>query len=124
MVFLTHFNAAHEEADGECTHEKLKLSEIALQSRCTMQLESNKRNQTSPANEPWSGSGLDSSLGVLLELLLASPMNVVGGEDGWCACSKRQIVLSESGGDARLKWRQALGGESQREEVLLLTMAK
>jgi hypothetical protein len=29
MVFLTHFNVAHEEADGECTHEKLKPLEAA-----------------------------------------------------------------------------------------------
>jgi hypothetical protein len=30
MVFLTHFNIAHEEADGECTHEKLKPSEATM----------------------------------------------------------------------------------------------
>jgi hypothetical protein len=88
MVVLTHLDVAHEEADGECTHEKPKASETAMQSRCTRQLESNGLNQTSPTNEPWSGSWLDLSLGLLLELLLASPMNVVGGEDGWRACSR------------------------------------
>jgi hypothetical protein len=81
--------------------KKLKPSETAMQSRCAMQLESSELNQTSLANEPWSGSGLDSSLGLLLELLLASLVNVAGGEDGWRACSKGQLVGSESGGDAR-----------------------
>jgi hypothetical protein len=106
MVFLTHFDVAHEEADGEHTHEKLKASETAMQSRCTRQLESNGR--TSPANEPWSGSWLDPSLGILLDLLLVSPMNAGGGEDGWRVCSKGQTVGSRSVGKARLKWRHSL----------------
>jgi hypothetical protein len=55
---------------------------------------------------------LDSSLGLLLDLLLASPMNAGGGKDGWRARSKRQTVGSGSGGDARLKRRHTLGGES------------
>jgi hypothetical protein len=55
---------------------------------------------------------VDPSLGLLLELLLASRMNARGGEDGCRAGSKGQTVGSGSGGNARLKWRHALGGES------------
>jgi hypothetical protein len=79
-----------------------------------MQLETNELNQTSPANEPWSGSGLDSSLGLLLNLLLASPMNAVGGEDGWRVCPKEQPVGCGSDRDARVKWRHDLGGRAER----------
>jgi hypothetical protein len=55
---------------------------------------------------------VDPSLGLLLELFLASRMNARGGEDGCRAGSKGQTVGSGSGGNARLKWRHALGGES------------
>jgi hypothetical protein len=55
---------------------------------------------------------VDPSLGLLLDLLLASLMNARGGEDGWRAFSKGQTVGSKSGSNARLKWRHALGGES------------
>jgi hypothetical protein len=58
------------------------------------------------------GFMVDPSLGLHLELLLASPMNARSGEDGWRTRSKGQTVGSGSVGKARLKWRHALGSES------------
>jgi hypothetical protein len=45
-------NVAREEAGDECTHEKLKPSITGTQSRRTVLLESNRRNQTSLENDP------------------------------------------------------------------------